>query len=60
MAATEPERKQIAEQLQDVMLDEGVAITLGQIETAAAYSKKLSGVLESPAPVFWNIKKASR
>jgi len=60
VAATEPERKQIAEQLQDVMLDEGVAITLGQIETAAAYSKQLSGVLESPAPVFWNIKKASR
>ncbi|WP_313623502.1 ABC transporter substrate-binding protein [Achromobacter sp.] len=60
VAATEPERKQIADQLQDVMLDEGVAITLGQIETAAAYSKKLSGVLDSPAPVFWNIKKAGQ
>ena len=60
MAGSEAERKQLAEQLQDVMLDEGVAVTLGQIETAAAYSKKLSGVLDSPAPVFWNIKKASR
>ncbi|QHI97746.1 ABC transporter substrate-binding protein [Xylophilus rhododendri] len=57
-ARTDKERKDIAEQLQDVMLDEGVAVTLGQIVTAAAYSNKLSGVLESPAPVFWNIKKS--
>jgi peptide/nickel transport system substrate-binding protein len=58
VARTDAERKQIADQLQDVMLDEGVAITLGQINTAAAYRNTLSGVLDSPAPIFWNIKKS--
>lgn len=60
LARTDTERKAAAEQLQDVMLDEGVAITLGEIHTAAAYRNTLSGVLESPAPVFWNIKKAAQ
>ena len=59
VAATEAERKSIADQLQNVMLDEGVAVTLGQINTVSAYRKIISGVLESPAPLFWNIKKAA-
>ena len=58
-AATEAERKSIADQLQNVMLDEGVAVTLGQINTVSAYRKTISDVLGSPAPVFWNIKKAA-
>ena len=60
LATNEQERKQIADKLQDVMLDEGVVIPLGQIKTAAAYSKALTGVLESPAPVFWNIAKSGK
>jgi peptide/nickel transport system substrate-binding protein len=59
IAATESERKSIADQLQNVMLDEGVAVTLGQINTVSAYRKTISGVLGSPAPLFWNIKKAA-
>ena len=60
VATSDDQRKQVAEKLQDVMLDEGVAITLGEIHTAAAYRDTVSGVLESPAPVFWNIKKAAK
>jgi peptide/nickel transport system substrate-binding protein len=54
------ERKQLAGKIQGVMFDEGVAMTLGSIHTAAAYRKTLTGVLESPVPVFWNIKKAAK
>ncbi len=57
-ASSEDKRKSIAEQLQKVMLDEGVAVPVGQISNVAAYRKSLTGVLESPVPVFWNIKKA--
>lgn len=60
VARDDKERKEIADKLQDVMLDEGVAIPLGQINTAAAYRKSLSGVIESPAPVFWNIAKSGK
>ena len=57
-ASSEDKRKSIAVQLQKVMLDEGVAVPVGQISNVAAYRKSLTGVLESPVPVFWNIKKA--
>lgn len=60
LAANEDERRAIAGQLQKVMLDEGVVVPLGQINTAAAYRKTLDGVLESPAPLFWNITKAAK
>ena len=59
-ATGDADRKQLAGKIQHVMFDEGVAMTLGTITTGAAYRKTLSGVLESPVPVFWNIKKAGK
>ena len=60
MAPTEEKRKSIAEQLQKSMLQEGVTVPLGQIITASAYRKVLTGVLDTPAPIFWNIKKTGK
>jgi len=59
-ASSEDKHKSIAEQLQKVMLEEGVAVPVGQISNVAAYRKTLTGVLESPVPIFWNIKKAGK
>lgn len=59
-APTEEERKSIAEQLQKSMLQEGVTVPLGQINTATAYRKTITGVLDTPAPIFWNIKKTGK
>lgn len=51
------ERKEITARIQKLAIDEGVVGPLGQFVIPAAYSKKLSGVLDSPVTVFWNIKK---
>lgn len=54
------ERKEIAAQIQKLAIDEGVVMPLGQFSIPAAYSTKLSGVMESPVTVFWNIEKADK
>ncbi|WP_233234918.1 ABC transporter substrate-binding protein [Bordetella sp. LUAb4] len=59
-AQTDARRKEIADKLQDVILDEGVVVPLGQINAVAAYRNTLKGVLEAPAPVFWNISKTGK
>lgn len=60
VATTEESRKSITQQLQKVMLQEGVTVPLGQINTATAYRKTITGVLDAPVPVFWNIKKTAK
>jgi peptide/nickel transport system substrate-binding protein len=60
LANSEGQRKSLAEQIQKTMLEEGVTVPLGQINTASAYRKTLTGVLEAPVPVFWNIKKTGK
>ncbi|MBO9356859.1 ABC transporter substrate-binding protein [Bordetella petrii] len=54
------ERKQITAQIQKLAIDEGVVAPLGQFSIPAAYSSKLSGVMESPVTVFWNIEKSAK
>ncbi|MHC8946228.1 ABC transporter substrate-binding protein [Advenella incenata] len=57
--ATVPaDRKQITEQIQKLAIDEGVIGPMGQFVVPAAYNNRLSGVLDSPITVFWNMKKA--
>ncbi|MCD0503047.1 ABC transporter substrate-binding protein [Bordetella petrii] len=59
--STDPaERKQITSQIQKLAIDEGVVAPLGQFSIPAAYSVKLSGVMESPVTVFWNIQKSDK
>ncbi|TEA71963.1 ABC transporter substrate-binding protein [Allopusillimonas ginsengisoli] len=51
------ERKRIAEEVQKLVIDNGVIIPLGQYVAAAAYSKTLTGLLHSPITTFWNVQK---
>lgn len=48
----------LAEEIQKQVIDEGVVVPLGQFVIPSAYSTKLSGVLQSPVAIFWNIEKA--
>jgi peptide/nickel transport system substrate-binding protein len=58
-AATTPEaQKAIAVKIQKLAIDEGVVGPLGQFRIPSAYSAKLSGVLEAPVTMFWNMRKA--
>jgi len=57
--ATDPgERKQIAADIQKLAIDEGVIMPLGQFLRPAAYSTRLTDLVESPVTVFWNLKKS--
>lgn len=51
------ELKKLAEDIQKLVLDEGVVVPLGQYTFPAAYRTNLSGVIEAPVAFFWNIKK---
>lgn len=58
VTANPAELKKIAEEIQKQVIDEGVVVPLGQFVIPTGYSTKLTGVLESPVAVFWNISKA--
>ena len=58
MTADPAELKAIAAEVQKQVIDEGVVVPNGQFMIPTAYSAKLSGILESPAALFWNVKKA--
>jgi peptide/nickel transport system substrate-binding protein len=50
-------QREIAEQVQKRILDLGVTVPLGQYVQPLARRKGMSGNLESPVPVFWNVEK---
>jgi peptide/nickel transport system substrate-binding protein len=52
------ELKKLAAEIQKLVIDEGVICPLGQFFTPTAYSAKLTGILESTSPFFWNIRKS--
>lgn len=56
-AADDAKRKELADRIQTLVVEEGVVLPLGQYFVPTAYRTNLSGALESPVPVFWNIKK---
>jgi peptide/nickel transport system substrate-binding protein len=56
--ATDPaKQKEIAEAVQIRERDLVTHIHLGQWYLPAAMTKNITGMLEAPAPVFWNITK---
>lgn len=57
-AATPAAQKEIAMKIQKLAVDEGVVGPLGQFRIPSAYSAKVSGFLESPVKVFWNVSKS--
>jgi len=54
------EKKKLAEEIQKLIIDEGVLVPMGQFTVPTAYRTSLTGVLESPVPFFWNIKKTGK
>lgn len=56
-AATLDEQKEIAAKIQEIAYDEGMYAPIGQYFIPSAWSTNLEGVLDGPAPFFWNISK---
>ncbi|MBM4329710.1 MAG: ABC transporter substrate-binding protein [Deltaproteobacteria bacterium] len=54
------EQKKLAEDIHKLVIDEGVLMPLGQFYIPSAYRTNLTGVLESPVPFFWNIRKTGK
>ena len=55
---TDPKKQfAIAEQVQKRIMDLGVTVPLGQYLQPMARRKNVSGNIESPIPVFWNVEK---
>lgn len=56
-AGTVEEQVKLGHELQALTMDEVMYVPLGQYFTPAAVSARLEGVLDGPAPYFWNITK---
>ena len=53
-------RKSIADEIQQLVIEEGVVLPMGQYYVPAAFQNNLSGMLSSPVPLFWNIQKSTQ
>ena len=51
-------QKQLAEEIQKIAYDEVFYVPFGQWVLPTAYRKSVSGVLQFPAPLFWNVSIA--
>lgn len=54
------DQKKLAEEIQKLVLEEGVLVPLGQFYIPTAFRTNLTGILESHVPFFWNIKKTGK
>lgn len=54
------EQKKLAEEIQKLVIEEGVMVPLGQFYIPSAYRTSLTGVLDSHVPYFWNVKKSGK
>ena len=50
-------RKKIAAAIQQENYEQVPTVTLGQFQIPTAYRKTLTGRVESPGPLFWNVKR---
>jgi peptide/nickel transport system substrate-binding protein len=57
-ATDRAKQKQIAEEIQKIAYDEVMYVPFGQWVLPTAYRKTVQGVLQFPAPVFWNVSIA--
>ncbi len=56
-AKTDEERKKIATAMQAYAYDQVITLPLGQFARESAWRKDLTGILDSPIPLFWNMDK---
>lgn len=54
-ATDKAKQKQIADEIQRLVIDEVLYVPWGQWTLPFAFSKKVQGVLRFPAPLFWNV-----
>lgn len=54
------ELKALAAEIQKEVIDEGVVVPMGQFVIPAGFSTKLSGILEAPVALFWNVQKEGK
>jgi len=52
--------KQLAEEIQALVIEEGVLLPMGQYTVPAAMRKMLSQPIEAPVPVFWGLSKSAK
>lgn len=57
LASTEVERKKIATDMQAHAYDQVIYIPLGHFSRQSAWRKELTGIADSPIPIFWNLSK---
>ena len=57
-AADQAKRKQLAEEIQRVALDEVAYVPWGEWSLPTAFRKNVQGVPKFVVPVFWNVKIA--
>ena len=57
-ATDKAKQKQLAEEIQKIAYDEVLYVPFGQWVLPTAYRKSVSGVLQFPAPLFWNVSIA--
>ncbi len=57
-ADTLDKQKEVAVRIQEHTLENVLYIPLGQYASPQARSNKLTGMIPSPVPVFWNVEKA--
>lgn len=59
LASSEADRKRIALKINELAIDHGVVMPLGQFTIPAAYLSTLHDVQHSPITVFWSMTKAN-
>ena len=56
-ATTQDQRKKIASDVEAHAFQSVPYVPLGQRSQVTAYRSTVSGIIKSPAPLFWNVKK---
>jgi peptide/nickel transport system substrate-binding protein len=51
-------QKQLADEIQKLAYEEVMYVPFGQWVLPTAYRKSVQGVLQFPAPLFWNVSIA--
>jgi len=52
--------KRLADEIQELVIDEGVIVPLGQFSNLSATGKQITGVVVAPVPVFWDLQKTGK
>jgi peptide/nickel transport system substrate-binding protein len=58
-AATPEDQRKVAAEIQTVEYETVPSVMWGQFTEPAAYSKTLTGLIQSSIPIFWGVDKAS-